>query len=117
MCASHHDASSIAAAGRPSRPISGPGPLDEAAAGISNRGSAASSAAVTMQTLPSSSAIRTRVPVTLTTTLGMPSTKIRSPIPTLPPARAAHRAAPARTTADMPSGTARSATSCRRHIR
>src|SRR6266545_4483161 len=82
MCASHQEASSTAAAGRPSSPISGRGPRDETAAAISNRGSVANSAAVTVRTAPSSSASRTRVPDTLTTTFGVPPTRIRSPTPT-----------------------------------
>ena len=82
MCASHHDASPTAAAGRPSSPISGRGPRREAGAAISNRESQASSVTVTVRTAPASSASRTRVPVTPITTLATPSTRTRSPTPT-----------------------------------
>ena len=117
MCASHQEASPTTAAGSPSSPVSGRGPRGEAGDGISNRVPSASSAAVTVRTMPSSSASRTRVPVTLTTTFGDAAGQDPVTDPDPAAACAAHRVPPACTTAAMPSGADRSAVSCRCHIR
>jgi hypothetical protein len=64
------------------QPDARPRPLGGAAAGNSNCGSVTSSATVAVLTVPSSSAIRTRVPAMPMTTFGLPPTKTRSPTPT-----------------------------------
>ena len=102
-------------AGPPAR-CSGRGPLGGAAAGKSNRGSAASSATVAVLTAPSSSASRTRVPACRSRRSALPPTRTRSPIPTRrrPPLT---RSRPRARRTRMPSRTVRSAASCRCHIR